>query len=184
MHCVRSLTASVLVVLLLAPQPGLFGQSAAKRKQELSIDTMMRGPGLVGYEPQNVRWSIDASKLYFQWKKYSDPIEAPFDTYVVSRDGDNLKKLSDEEVKQAPPIFGQSTKDKKWTVFADQGDLFLYDHAKGERRQLTKTSDVESQPRFLKDEKRISFALFPNISRFTASEKPIDVHRVMNIRWI
>ncbi len=180
MHCVRLLTASILVLLLLAPQPGLFGQAAAKRKLELSIDTIMRGPGLAGYEPQNVRWSLDASKLYFQWKKYSDPIEAPFDTYVVSRDGSNLKKLSDEEAKKAPPIFGQTTTDKKWTIFADQGDLFLYDHAKGERRQLTKTSDLESQPRFLKDERRISFVRGGNL--FTMSLDAPMVEQVTDIR--
>ena len=176
----RPYTASILVLLLLMPQPGLFAQAAATRKPALSIDAIMRGPGLVGYDPQNVRWSLEGSKLFFQWKKYSDPVEAPLDTYAVSRDGSNLKKLSDEEAKQAPPIFGQSTKEKKWTVFADQGDLFLYDHAKGERRQLTRTSDVESQPRFLKDERRISFVRGGNLF-VMALDTPM-VEQVTDIR--
>ena len=140
----RSLIAITLVLLLLTPQSAMFGQAAPSKapKLQLSIDTIMRGPGLVGYEPQSVRWSLDGSKLYFQWKRHTDAIEAPLDTYQVSRDGSGLKKLSDVEAKQAPPLSGNTTKDKKWTVFADSGDLFLYDHVKGQRQQLTKTIEV------------------------------------------
>lgn len=150
---------------MLAPQPSIYGQAAApkKTKLELTIDNIMRGPGLVGYEPQGVRWSQDASKLYFQWKRYSDPIEAPLDTYQIERNGSGLKKLSDEEVKSVPPLAGNSSKDKLWTVYEENGDLFLYDQAKGQPRQLTKTSDVESRPRFLQDQKRISFVRGGNL---------------------
>ncbi len=150
---------------MLAPQPSIYGQAAApkKTKLELTIDNIMRGPGLVGYEPQGVRWSQDASKLYFQWKRYSDPIEAPLDTYQIERNGSGLKKLSDEEVKSVPPLAGNSSKDKLWTVYEENGDLFLYDHAKGQPRQLTKTADVESRPRFLQDQKRISFVRGGNL---------------------
>ncbi len=161
----RSLIAVTLVLLLLTPESAMFGQAAPsnKSKLELSIDTIMRGPGLVGYEPQSVRWSLDGSKLYFQWKRHTDAIEAPLDTYQVSRDGSGLKKLSDAEAKQVPPLTGNTTKDKKWTVFADGGDLFRYDHVKGQRQQLTKTTEVEAQPHFLKDEKRISFVRNNNL---------------------
>ncbi len=150
---------------MLAPQPSIYGQAAApkKTKLELTIDNIMRGPGLVGYEPQGVRWSQDASKLYFQWKRYSDPIEAPLDTYQIERNGSGLKKLSDEEVKSVPPLAGNSSKDKLWTVYEENGDLFLYDHAKGQPRQLTKTADVESRPRFLQDQRRVSFVRGGNL---------------------
>ncbi len=39
----------------------------------LTIDNIMRGPGLYGYEPSQVRWSGDGERLYFQWKQASDP---------------------------------------------------------------------------------------------------------------
>ena len=161
----RSCIAITLVLLLITPQSAMFGQAAPSKtpKLQLSIDTIMRGPGLVGYEPQSVRWSFDGSKLYFQWKRHTDAIEVALDTYEVNRDGSGLKKLSDDAAKQAPPVTGSLTKDKKWTVFADSGDLFLFDHVKGQRQQLTKTSDVEAQPRFLKDQKRISFVRNNNL---------------------
>ncbi len=165
MRTFETLTACGLAFLMLAPQPSIYGQAAdpKKTKLELTIDNIMRGPGLVGYEPQGVRWSQDASKLYFQWKRYSDPIEAPLDTYQIERNGSGLKKLNDEEGKSVPPLAGNSSKDKLWTVYEENGDLFLYDHAKGQPRQLTKTADVESRPRFLQDQKRVSFVRGGNL---------------------
>ncbi len=129
----------------------------------LTIDNIMRGPGLIGYEPAQPHWSWDSQLIYFQWKKASDPESAPMDTYVVNRDGSGLKKLSDEEIKQAPPETGDLSPDKKLTAFARDGDLFLYDNTTGKIVQLTKTTDVESNPRFLRDGKRIGFTRSNNL---------------------
>ena len=84
------------------------------KKFELTIDNIMRGPGLTGYEPSGVRWSPDSQRLYFQWKQWNDPQDKPLDTYVVNRDGSGLRKLSDPESKDAsPPVVGDRSLDKK-----------------------------------------------------------------------
>src|ERR1700733_5388921 len=70
-------------------------------KFALTIDNIMRGPGLYGYEPAQVRWSGDGERIYFQWKQAGDPLLKDLYTYVVGRDGSGLKKLSDEEAKLA-----------------------------------------------------------------------------------
>src|SRR5258708_25699412 len=49
------------------------------------------------------------------------------------------------------------------TVFADEGDIFIYDHAKGARRQITKTVDAETSPHFTFDQKRIYFTRQNNL---------------------
>jgi dipeptidyl aminopeptidase/acylaminoacyl peptidase len=123
----------------------------------LTIDNIMRGPGLIGYEPSAVRWSHDGSTIYFLWKRYTDSVIAPVDTYAVGRDGSNLRKLTDEEVKLLPPLLGESTRDHRLTVYSNSGDLYLYDNTTGKQRQLTKTVDLETNPRFTRDEKRISY---------------------------
>src|SRR6478672_7297536 len=92
-------------VLLLQAQPAA--------EFALTIDNIMRGPGLVGYEPAQVRWSGDSAQIYFQWKQASQKEDAPMDTYVVDRDGSGLRKLSDEEAKLAPPAFGDTSKDQR-----------------------------------------------------------------------
>ncbi len=144
---------AILVASLAKPAP----------KFELTIDNIMRGPELYGYEPTGVRWSGDGERIYFQWKRASDPLLKPADTYVVGRDGSALRKLSDDEAKLAPPAAGDSTRDKKRTVYSRDGDIWLYDAPSGVTRQITKTDDIESNPHFTLDEKRVAFARGNNL---------------------
>jgi len=138
-------------------------QAQTASRFALTVDNIMRGPGLVGYEPAQVRWSGDSERLYFQWKQASDKQDAPLDAYIVNRDGSGLRKLSDEEAKLAPPFGGDSTQDKRLTVYARDGDIFLYDNTTGATRRITRTADAESNPRFLRDGKRIYFTRANNL---------------------
>jgi dipeptidyl aminopeptidase/acylaminoacyl peptidase len=136
---------------------------AQQQKFDLTIDNIMRGPGLVGWSPEDVRWTPDGAKAFFSWKLYSDPLEKDRDTYVVNRDGSGLRKLSEEEKKDAPPSFGERTRDKRRIVYAQEGDIFLWDAAIGKRRALTQTTDSESSPHFTFDEKRVTFVRGNNV---------------------
>lgn len=154
---------SVLCLLSLLAPPSAVAQQPAAKKFELTVDSIMRGFDLVGYEPTRVYWSQDSQRVYFRWKRAGEPRLKTEDLYVVDRDGGNLRKLSEEEAKQAPPQIGERSKDKKLTVFADDGDIFLYDHGKNERRQITSTTDGESNPHFTGDQKRIYFTRSNNL---------------------
>ncbi|MGH9422893.1 MAG: TolB family protein, partial [Thermoanaerobaculia bacterium] len=137
--------------------------AAAAQQFDLSIDNIMRGPGLYGWTPDDVRWTPDSQHVYFSWKLYSDPLEKDRDTYVVNRDGSGLRKLSDDEKKDAPPANGQWTRDKHRAVYLEEGDVFLWDSATGKRRALTQTNDVESSPAFTFDETRVTFVRANNV---------------------
>ena len=81
----KSIFALFSITLLTASQPSaaLAGQNASAQKTsvsetvasgangkfELTIDNIMRGPGLVGNEPRAVHWSPDSQRIYFQWKE-------------------------------------------------------------------------------------------------------------------
>ena len=132
-------------------------------KFALTIDNIMRGPELYGYSPTDLRWSGDGQSIYFQWKQASDARLKPFDTYVVSREGAGLRKLSEDEQKLAPPAFGNSTRDKRRMVYSRDGDIFYYDGAGGVTRQITKTEDAEANPHFTDDEKRVWFTRSNNL---------------------
>src|SRR5436853_4020545 len=69
----------------------------------LTVDSIMRGPKLVGYPPTGLRWSGDSRRLYFEWRRPGDD-EAS--TYVVGREGGEPNKLSDTERRNAPPVNG------------------------------------------------------------------------------
>jgi len=114
----RKAIACVAVLLAAAPaQPdGRF---------QLTIDNIMRGSGLVGYEPAEVRWSGDGKSIYFRWKQAADPVLSEPDTYVVNRDGSGLRKLSDDEARNAPPASGDLSKDRKRIVYSREGDVYV-----------------------------------------------------------
>jgi len=137
--------------------------AAAAQQFDLSIDNIMRGPGLYGWTPEDVRWSPDGQHVYFSWKLYSDTLEHDRDTYVVNRDGSGLRKLSDDEKKDAPPVNAQWTRDKHRAVYLDDADVFLWDAATGKRRALTQTNDVESAPQFTFEETRVTFVRANNV---------------------
>ena len=123
----------------------------------------MRGPRLVGYSPSGVYWSQDSQRVYFRWKQADEPRLKEMSLYVVNRDGTGLRRLTDEEARQAPPANGDLSKDKSMTVFTDEGDIVIYDHAKNARRQITRTVDAETNPHFTFDQKRIYFTRANNL---------------------
>ncbi|MGO9231055.1 MAG: prolyl oligopeptidase family serine peptidase [Bryobacteraceae bacterium] len=138
-------------------------QARTAEKFALTVDNIMRGPALVGYPPAQIRWSYDSQRIFFQWKQAADKQDAPFDTYVAGRDGTPPRKLTDAETKQAPPTAGDTSRDRRLTVFSRDGDLFLYDSSNGHVRQVTNTSDAETDPHFLPDGKRIYFTRGGNL---------------------
>ena len=138
-------------------------QARTAEKFSLTVDNIMRGPALVGYEPAQIRWSYDSQRVFFQWKQAADKPSAPLDTYVVGRDGSPPRKLSDAETKQAPPAYGDISRDQRLTVFSRDGDLFLYDSTNGQVRQITDTTEAETDPHFLPDGKRICFTRGGNL---------------------
>jgi dipeptidyl aminopeptidase/acylaminoacyl peptidase len=151
----------------------LFALSA---NAQLTIDQIMRGPGLAGWEPRDLRWAPDGQHVYFRWKLYTEPTEKDYDTYVAGRDGKNLRKLSEAEEKDAPPVRAAWTRDHKRAVFIDDGDVVLWD---GKHRKLTNTSDMESSARFAHDERHVSFVRGNNL--FVASLDDGSIEQVTNI---
>ncbi|HEX3229659.1 MAG TPA: alpha/beta fold hydrolase, partial [Pyrinomonadaceae bacterium] len=164
----RLIIAVLCMASLYAPQ-FTFAQKPSKQSTtpakpfELSVDSIMRGPRLVGYSPTGVYWSRDSQRIYFRWKQPDEPRLKEMSLYVVNRDGSGLRRLSEDEAKQAPPATGELSKDKTMTVFTDEGDVFVYDHAQGARRQITRTVDAETNAHFTFDQKRIYFTRLSNL---------------------
>ena len=106
-------------------KPATAGQEPrATTRFELTVDSIMRGPDLVGYPPTGLRWSADSQKLFFEWRK---PGETESSTYVVGRDGGEPRKLSDDEVKSTPSATGRWDKAHRRILFVDGGDVVLVD---------------------------------------------------------
>src|SRR5213079_1140683 len=123
----RGVLASLIVIVGMAHVAGaprekgvvpLFQSAAAKKGYDpfsLTVDSIMRGPKLVGYPPTGLRWAGDSSRLYFEWRR---PEDEDVSTWVVDRNGGEPRKLSDEERRNAPPVNGTWDKAHRRVLFA------------------------------------------------------------------
>src|SRR5215510_210435 len=152
--CISLLTGTLTVAQQESPQT---------KKFELTVDSIMRGPRLVGYPPANPYWSQDSQKVYFRWKQADEPRLKETSLYVVNRDGTELRRLTEDEARLAPPANGELSKDRTKTLFAEEGNIFIYDHTTNVRRALVKTNDPESNPHFTFDQKAIYFTRQNNL---------------------
>jgi dipeptidyl aminopeptidase/acylaminoacyl peptidase len=152
------------------PPAGLAGAGASdpNARFELTVDSIMRGPDLVGYPPTGLRWSADSQTLYFDWRK---PGEDKASTYRVGRDGRGPVKLPDDEVKKIPPASGSRwDKARRRVLFVDGGDIVVVDANAGVRRQITRTTGAESSPRWARKDTHVTWVRDGNL--FIAPVEP------------
>ena len=162
--------AITLACVLTAPVGHLAGQI----RPALTIDMIMQGPQFYGYAPQDVRWSGDGQRIYFGWKQTTQTQDQPFDTWVLPRVTGNARKLTEDEAKLAPPVNGDTTRDRKKTIYERGGDIFLYDFSTDKATQLTKTAEPERNPHFTQDEQRIAFTRGGNLFVMPLTLGPIE----------
>ena len=74
--------AGVLALAVPAGRPLAAALAPADAAFELTVDSIMRGPGLVGYPPSALRWSGDSERLYFEWRPRGEDEPA---TWEVAR---------------------------------------------------------------------------------------------------
>jgi dipeptidyl aminopeptidase/acylaminoacyl peptidase len=172
MHISNRVTIGLAVVALTAATAHLAGSPAppaaakapgaakASGGFELTVDSIMRGPKLVGYPPSGPRWSGDSTRLYFEWRR---PDDDETSTWVVGKAGGAPRQLSDEERRSAPPVFGAWDRAHRRVLFVDQGDIVLLDSVSGVRRQITRTTGNESNPRWARHEAAVTFVRENNL---------------------
>ena len=111
----------------------------------LTVDSIMRGPKLVGYPPSSLRWSGDSKELYFEWRMPAEDVAA---TWVVAREGGAPRRLTDTERLQAPLPNGQWDTARRRILGVDRGDIVVIDTVARKRIDITRTTGTESNPRW------------------------------------
>ena len=127
---------------------------------DLTVDSIMRGPELVGNPPNNLRWSGDSKELYFEWLM---PKEDQPATWVASRDGGALRRLSETERRNAPLPNGQWDAARRRVLGVDRGDIVVIDTVARKRIDVTRTTGAESSPRWARGETHVTFVRDNNL---------------------
>ncbi len=125
----------------------------------LTIESIMRGPEIVGEDPVGVRWSDDSEWIYFRWRPAGEPWHEERDTWRVPAAGGEPERLDEETADSLAVLFaaGDLSRDRRWRVSAVRGDLWLVDRSTMEVRRLTETAASEGDPRFAADGGRVFF---------------------------
>ena len=148
------------LAMLLVAATSAITHTQAPSAFPLTIDSIMRGPELVGYPPGNMRWSGDSKQLYFEWQM---PKEDTAATWVVGREGGAPKRLSDAERRLAPLTNGTWDAERRRVLGVDRGDIVVIDTVAHKRIDITRTTGNESGPRWTKGETHVTFVRDNNL---------------------
>lgn len=144
---------------------------AYAQQSDLTVAKIMQRPeSYLGGLPSGLEWSESGDKLYFRWNPGG---VFPADSlFAVSKAGGVPVKVSPDERRSPRATFSGWNHDSriydpsfKTKVFADGGDLFLYDVPAKTTRRLTRTNDFESNPQFEASGKSITFMRSGNFYR-------------------
>ncbi|HXF04891.1 MAG TPA: prolyl oligopeptidase family serine peptidase [Blastocatellia bacterium] len=136
---------------------------AAPPPPQLTLEAISRDPGKwAGTPPSQIRWTEDGSKLHFQWNPERQD-RAELYELDIRTPGATPRKVADEEKRWLSSNPGDRNAAGTLKVYAFQGDLYLHDIRSGRTRQITRTADAESNPRFSFDERSIVYQRGDNL---------------------
>jgi dipeptidyl aminopeptidase/acylaminoacyl peptidase len=132
-----------------------FGFAASAQKLEvLTVEKIMRDPKWMGVSPDNIRWSDDSKKIYFNWNP--DKTERD-ELFYISPNNIKPEKATIAQRRDLVPDNGKWNKKRTLKTFEKNGDIYLLEIASGKTVQLTNTTNRESNPTFSGDESSIIF---------------------------
>jgi dipeptidyl aminopeptidase/acylaminoacyl peptidase len=149
---------------------------------ELTVDSIMRGPGVVGYPPSGVRWSGDSERLFFEWRPRGEDEPATWEVSracLTSAGGSGAasracepRRLSDEERKLAPPAGGEWDPAHRRSVGVVDGDVIVIDTVARTRTLITRTSATEAHARWSDAGRAVTFVRDQGLYRVWVDRTP------------
>ncbi|CAN5362342.1 prolyl oligopeptidase family serine peptidase [soil metagenome] len=144
----------------------LFHQAAPQFP--LTVESIMRGPGLIGRVPNELQWTDDGSYVSFSWGKADGNYRPKSQRFRVNKDGTGLVQKDDEPEKLDPSDGGVRL--GNLAVYAKEGDLYLLDSATNSTKRLTETTERESNPSFAGNASGVIYSQGGNLYRLNLSD--------------
>ncbi|MCX2743554.1 prolyl oligopeptidase family serine peptidase [Mangrovivirga sp. M17] len=119
----------------------------------LKIEDFMKGENFVGFQPENIKWSDDSERIYFEWNPEQNLLS---DHYYYDLKEEKIIKIDPEHYSQIPES-GDWNKEHTKKVYSKNGDIFLFDIEKKSHLQVTNTVGTESGPQFTGNENSVTF---------------------------
>jgi len=144
---------SVLVFTLLSI-PSI-PKGAMAQGFRLTVESIMRGPDLVGTAPSNLRFSADGRYVYFAWRSPGvDTLDRDYRAAVTG--AQSPERLPRNVVDTIAMADGTWSPDLRREIVVLKGDLWLVERT-GAKRRLTQTPAPESDPAWSADGRTVYF---------------------------
>ncbi|HMJ58012.1 MAG TPA: prolyl oligopeptidase family serine peptidase [Gemmatimonadales bacterium] len=142
-----------LIALLASPF------AAVAQAPPLTVESVMRGPDLVGTAPFNVQFGADGRYVYFRWRRpETDTLDEDYRVTVAAPQ--RIERLPRNAIDTIPLANGVWSPDRRRQIVVLKGDLWLLDPAVrggGARRRLTHTPGAETAPAWSADGRTVYF---------------------------
>jgi dipeptidyl aminopeptidase/acylaminoacyl peptidase len=128
-------------------------------QQKLTIERIMGDPKWIGSSPSNPYWSFDGNYLFFDW----NPDNSASDSLYYITITDKKPRKADAAMKKN--ILPAVVYNNAYTqyVYSKDGDIFFTDTRSNKTKQITQTTDAESNPQFSFNETKVVYTLNQNL---------------------
>ncbi len=133
---------------------GLTFVFSAASADSIDLKQIMSDPEWMGSPVQQAWWQLDGSAVIYRIKRDGAPVDDLRRIDLASRRDERLDYADHPGLDGADPVFHAAT---GRAVFIRDGNLFLRDSGASPSRQLTRTTEIDSQPGFNADGNRIRF---------------------------
>jgi len=133
---------------------------------DFSIPNIMRGPEIVGREPERVRFTADEKWIYFSWLPPGSDWREQLQPYRVRAvAGATPERVTLAHMDTVGPLLqrGDPSPDRKLRAVEWDGDIFVVDLKAGTSRRLTQTVARERDPHFDVAGRRVLFVRDDNV---------------------
>jgi dipeptidyl aminopeptidase/acylaminoacyl peptidase len=144
------------ILLPLLALPVLAGPLRAA-SPPVTLEQIMADPDWIGNPPENPSWSADGRAVYYEQKRQGSERRDLVRLDLADLASGTARVVPPADKGTADPTTGDWSLDRKWKVYAREGDIYLKNATTGAVRQLTRTAEAESDPRFMVGDGRVSF---------------------------
>lgn len=145
---------------------------------DLSVEKIMQDPSWMGTFPSNISWGAHSENIYFEYNPEKNPSDS---LYRISiNNPKQVVKVGWLEEDQILPRQGDLNKKGTKKVYVRDGILYLYDFRNRKEGQLLELGGPISNPQFMADEQKISFAFDNNAFIYNLDTGMLD--KLTNIR--
>ena len=127
----------------------------------LTVEKIMRDPKWIGTSPSAPQWSANGKKLFFNWNPGNEISDSLYYITVTNKTPAKASIMDKQLLVSGTDIrYNQS---RSAYVYDNDGDIFYADAKTGTTRRVTLTVDIETNPQFSFNDKRIVYSRGQNL---------------------